>query len=101
MLFVSCSCNSVYKHSIKLFPFSSLTSASGMGGFCPDEKTMRAVLTWACHCWRRRGRQLGWPVETIFLLFNLPKSFPFVLPLVFVIVDALEDDDDGDGGLAY
>jgi len=28
-------------------------------------------------------------------------SFPFVLPLVFVIVDALEDDDDGDGGLAY
>jgi hypothetical protein len=29
------------------------------------------------------------------------NSFPFVLPLVFVIVAALEDDDDGDGGLAY
>jgi len=31
----------------------------------------------------------------------VPNSFPFVLPLVFVIVAALEDDDDGDGGLAY
>jgi hypothetical protein len=72
-----------------------------MGGFCPNEKTMRAVLTWVCRYWRRRGRQLGWPAETIFFLFNLPNSFPFVLPLVFVIVDALEDDDDGDGGLAY
>jgi hypothetical protein len=29
------------------------------------------------------------------------NSFPFVLPLVFVIVATLEDDDDGDGGLAY
>jgi hypothetical protein len=29
------------------------------------------------------------------------NSFPFVLSLVFVIVAALEDDDDGDGGLAY
>jgi hypothetical protein len=29
------------------------------------------------------------------------NSFPFVLPQVFVIVVALEDDDDGDGGLAY
>jgi hypothetical protein len=28
-------------------------------------------------------------------------SFPYILPLVFVIVAALEDDDDGDGGLAY
>jgi len=48
----------------------SLTSASGMDGFCPDDKTMRTVLTWAWRCWRRRGRQMGWPAETIFLLFK-------------------------------
>jgi len=29
------------------------------------------------------------------------NSFPFVLPLVFVIVATLEDDDNDDGGLAY
>jgi len=81
-----------------------LTSASGIGGFCPDEKTMRAVLTWVCRCWRRRGRQLGWPAETISFCSTtraVLNSFPFILPLVFVIVAALKDDDDGDGGLAY
>jgi hypothetical protein len=51
-------------------PLPSLTNASGIGGFCPDEKTTKVVLTWACRCWRRRGRQLGWPTETIFLLLN-------------------------------
>jgi len=29
------------------------------------------------------------------------NSFPFVLPLVFLTIAALEDDDDGDEGLAY
>jgi hypothetical protein len=32
------------------------------------------------------------------VVFN---SFPFVLPLVFLTIAALEDDDDGDEGLAY
>ncbi|KAL9402598.1 hypothetical protein Peur_006447 [Populus x canadensis] len=29
------------------------------------------------------------------------NSFPFILPLVFLTIVALEDDNDGDGGLAY
>jgi len=29
------------------------------------------------------------------------NSFPFALPLVFLTIATVEDDDDGDGGLAY
>jgi hypothetical protein len=36
--------------------------------------------------------------STMRVVFN---SFPFVLPLVFLTIAALEDDDDGDEGLAY
>jgi len=80
-------------------PLPSLTSASGMDGFCPDKKTTRVVLTWACRCWRHRGRQLG-ALTVVNPTCCSRWSWGAIAEEIFLTIAALEDDDDGDGGLA-
>jgi hypothetical protein len=102
MLFVSYSCNCVYKHSIKLFPSSFLDQCFGYGW---------VLSRWENHenCSYLGMALLEASKETDGLArWNHFSSvqprgliFTFVLPLAFVIVATLEDDDDGDGGLAY
>ena len=81
-----------------------MTSASDMGGFCPDEKTTRLFLPGFAAAVGVEGDSWAGLLKsfsfysTMRVVFN---SFPFVLPLVFLTIAALEDDDDGDEGLAY
>jgi len=94
MLFVFYSCNCVYKHSIKLFPSSFLDQCKPWELFLPGRGAAEGV----------KGDRWAGLLKPFFfcsttrVIFN---SFPFVFPLAFVIVVTLEDDDDGDGGLAY